>query len=161
MSMRKVMRGAALGAAVLAVLGPPAAIAETQAPIKLERIRVQLIYETSGTLSPDIAPPAEFVLWNTVIAEGSAVEPASDVLVSVELSTTDEQANVTTPLKVVVRGEGGGILATRTFNGVFMTQGRVVRSLLVPEVTCDGPVVIEATLGAQKLRTSINFACGE
>ena len=161
MSNHTVLRGLIATAAVLAVLVGSAATAQAPAPIKLERIRVQLIYETTGTLSPDITPPADFSLWNTIIGEGSAAEPASDILVGVELSTTDEQANATVPLKVVVRGEGGKVLATRTFDGVFMDKGRVVRSLLVPNATCAGPVVIEASFGAQKLRTPMDFACGE
>ncbi len=161
MSNHSVLRGIAASAAALAVMAAPAATAQTPAPIKLERIRVQLIYETSGTLSPDIAPPADFSLWNIVIGEGSAAEPASDFLVGVELRTADDQANATTPLKVVVRDEDGKVLATRTFDAVFLDEHRAVRSLLVPNATCAGPVVIEASFGAQKLRTTMDFACGE
>ena len=161
MSKHSVLRGLFAAAAALAGLAGTAATAQAPAPIKLERIRVQLVYETTGSLSQDITPPADFSLWNTVIGEGSALEPASDILVGVELSTTDEQANATTPLKVVVRGEGGKVLATRTFDAVFLDNQRAVRSLLVPDATCAGPVVIEASFGSQKLRTPIDFACGE
>lgn len=161
MSNHSVLRGLLAGAASLAVLAASTATARAPAPIKLERIRVQLIYETTGTLSPDITPPADFSLWNTIIGEGSAAEPASDILVGVELSTTDDQANATLPLTLVVRGEGGKVLATRTFDGVFLDQHRAVRSLLVPNATCAGPVVIEASFGTQKLRTPMDFACGE
>ena len=161
MSNHKILSGLVASAAALAVLAGSAATAQAPAPIKLERIRVQLIYETTGTLSPDIAPPADFSLWNTIIGEGSAAEPASDVLVGVELSTTDDQANATTPLKVVVRDEDGKVLAARTFDTVFLDQHRAVRSLLVPNATCAGPVVIEASFGTQKLRTPMDFACGE
>ena len=160
MSCSSVLRGLTASAAALALLAGSAA-AQAPAPIKLERIRVQLIYETTGTLSPDITPPADFSLWNTIIGEGSAAEPASDILVGVELSTTDDQANATLPLKVVVRGEGGKVLATRTFDSVFLDDHRAVRSLLVPDATCAGPVVIEASFGTQRLRTPIDFACGE
>ena len=38
---------------------------------------------------------------------------------------------------------------------------RSVSSLLVPDVACQGEVTIEAALGAQKLKTELNFACGE
>lgn len=161
MSNQSVLRGIAASAAAVAVMAAPAATAQAPAPIKLERIRVQLIYETTGTLSEDIAPPADFSLWNTIIGEGSAAEPASDVLVGVELRTTDDQANATTPLKVVVRDEEGKVLAARTFEAVFLDEHRAVRSLLVPNATCAGPVVIEASFGTQKLRTTMDFACGE
>jgi hypothetical protein len=161
MSNHSVLRGIAASAAALAVFAGSAAPAQAPAPIKLERIRVQLIYETTGTLSPDIAPPADFTLWNTIIGEGSAAEPASDVLVGVELRTADDQANATIPLKIVVRDEDGKVLATRTFEAVFLDQHRAVRSLLVPNATCAGPVMIEASFGTQKLRTPMDFACGE
>ena len=53
-----------LRAAVLAAaLGAAGAAAAEPAPeLKLERIRVQLLYTTSGTLSEDIAPSADFTL---------------------------------------------------------------------------------------------------
>jgi len=46
------------------------AVAPAQTPQAIiQSIRVQLYYEQSGTLSANIAPPAKFSGWNTVIGQ--------------------------------------------------------------------------------------------
>ena len=129
--------------------------------IRLDSLRVQLLYETSGTLSPNIAPPATFTLFNSTIGEGDAREPASDVLISVVVTSSAAQANLTRPVALTVRGRGGRVLARRSFDGVFVTSRRAVRSLLAQDITCAGPVTIEATYGTQRKTATLNFLCGE
>jgi hypothetical protein len=128
---------------------------------KIEELRVQLLYERSGTLSLSIAPPATFNAWNTMIGEGDAKEPANDLIVSAVLSVKTDQANVSTPLKITVKGKGGKVLAERTFRGLFFSGGKVVRAVLVPDAACAGPLNVEANLGAETKRTSVTLACGE
>jgi len=53
--------------------------------VATDSIRVQFPCQTSGTLSEDIAPPSQFSIRNAVFGEGSAMEPAGDVPVSVVL----------------------------------------------------------------------------
>lgn len=153
--VRAAVLAGALGVASAASAADPAPV------LKLETIRVQLLYTTTGTLSEDIAPPADFSLFNTVIGEGSAAEPANDFLVSVVVSSPEAQANATLPVVITVRGENGKVLGKRTFDSVFVDNHRVVASLLVTDATCAGPVYIEAVMGAQKLRAHLEFSCGE
>lgn len=130
-------------------------------PVRLERIRVQLLLETTGELSPNVAPPSRATLWNTGIGEGDAGQPASDALVWVTLRSASPQALPARPLVVTVRGRGGRVLARRSFDGVFISGGHASRALLVPEISCAGPVTIEAVYGAQRLTSTVDFACGE
>ena len=128
---------------------------------KIDELRVQLFYERSGALSPSIAPPAKFEAWNTMIGEGDAKEPANDLIVSAVLSVKTDQANVSTPFRITVKGKGGKVLAERTFKGLFFSGGKVVKAVLVPNAACAGPLNVEASLGAERKRTSVTLACGE
>ena len=83
----------------LVALAAPAAAADR---ITVEAIQVRLLYEKTGKLSKDIAPPAEFAGHNTIIGEGDAEEPANDVLVTVVLAAPGE-ANGEQKLVVAVR----------------------------------------------------------
>lgn len=136
---------------------------QTGAPpeIRLEAIEARLIYQTSGALSENVAPPSDFALWNTVIGEGSAAEPATDFLVQVRLATTTEQANATDSLIVTVRDAQGKVMASRRFEHVFLDEHRAIVSLQVTDATCAGPVTIEARFGRQTRTARIDFACGE
>ena len=148
------------------VLGADAADARPAArsvadPVRLDHIRVQLLLERTGELSADIAPPADVTLWNTVIGEGSAGQPATDALVWVTLRSATAEANTPRAVTLTVRGRGGRVLARRVFDGVLISGGRAARALLVPEIGCAGPVSIEAAYGAQRLISRLDFACGE
>jgi len=135
--------------------------AEPAPVLHLESIRVQLLYTSSGTLSEDVAPPADFSLFNTVIGEGSAAEPANDFLVGVLVTSPSDQANGTVPLVVTVKDAQGKVLARRTFSSIFVDDHRSVSSVFVPDATCAGAVTVEAVMGAQKLKTRLDFVCGE
>jgi hypothetical protein len=147
-----------LAAAALLGAGPTMA---AEPAIHLDHIEARLLYETSGQLSENVAPPSEFALWNSVIGEGSAREPASDVLVSVVLVSDAEQATGEGVLTILVRDAKGKVLATRRFDGLFINAHRAVRSVLVPDASCAGPVTIEATWAGRTKKTDIDFACGE
>ena len=86
--MRWIIAAAAIAAAVTGM-----ALGAGALPVKIEAIRMQLFYETTGTLSADITPTPDS--WaNTVIGEGAAKEPANDIMVSVVLSSKTDEANV-------------------------------------------------------------------
>jgi hypothetical protein len=144
-------------ALLLAGAEPPPRIAT------LQDIRVQLFYELSSTLSPNIAPPATFSGWNTVIGEGDAKEAAQDVLVTVRLKGDGVDAILTeTPLVITARNGAGKVLATRTVNGVLVPyEGTVSTALWVNNATCAGKLSIEAKMGAQVKRTQVALDCGE
>lgn len=154
-----------LGFAVGAVITAPAHATEAD-PITLGPVRVQLFYEYSGKLSPDIAPPARFDLWNVGAGEGSAAEPASDALVTVALRMKPSDTAVFTgpPVTLTARNAAGKTIATRTFaKGMILvpTTGVSYARLWLSGVQCAGRVMIEARYGAQTRRAALNFACGE
>lgn len=125
------------------------------------RIRMQLFYEDTGRLSRDIAPPAEFTGWNTVIGEGSAEEAANDLLVTVEVRGAAGE-NVAQPLSVVARSGKGKVIAQRRFGNLLTSaQGRTWKALWLADVGCSGRIEIVATIGRSTRRSTINLDCGE
>lgn len=122
---------------------------------------VRLWYESTGRLSDNIAPPRDFTLWNVIIGEGSAEEPANDALFTVEVRTQGQQ-NVSLPLTLSATDAKGKVLATRTLRGVLTSDaGRMTAALWVREVGCAGAVAFVAQMGASRQTARLNFDCGE
>ena len=144
-----------LAAALLLLLPAAAEAAE------IGRIRAHLFYENSGRLSPDIAPPSDFDAFNVIIGEGSAEEPANDLLVAVEV--TGAPIETATPLRIVVRNDRGRVVAQRSIAGPFLSadQPRVWKAIYLQNVGCAGTLRISATLGRSSRSTSIDLVCGE
>lgn len=122
--------------------------------------RMQLFYESSGRLSKDISPPVEFTGWNTIIGEGSAEEPASDLLVTVEVRGPPGEY-IEQPLTMVARAKGK-VLAQRRFDShLTNAQGRTWRALWLADVGCAGRLEVTATLGRSTRKSAIDLDCGE
>lgn len=160
--MTRILRGAAIAllAAALILAATPAAAAAATPPVTIDAVRVQLLYSQSGQPSVDLAGPQGFSTWNAIIGEGGAAGPADDVLVSVRLSTSADELNLSTPLVVTAR-TGGKTLATRTFRTLFFKGGKATAWLFLPNATCAGKVAVTATLGARTKTSSVEMACGE
>jgi hypothetical protein len=155
------LRGALLFAAGVATPLAAAAL------VTIGKIRVQLFYELSGTLSRDIAPPAKFDLWNVGAGEGSADEPAEDVLITVPLSLpmgTDMAAFAPELLTISVHNQAGKLLAERRYGKESILvpyTGQSYARLWVNNLQCAGRITITARYGAIVRSTKLNFACGE
>lgn len=148
---------ACLAALLLTAAEPPSPRAT------IESIGVQLFYEQSGTLSNNIAPPATFSGWNTVIGEGDAKEGAQDVLVTVRLKGNGQDGFMTeTPLVITARNTAGKVIGTRTVTGILVPyQGTVATALWVNNATCAGKFKVEAKLGKQVRTATVALDCGE
>jgi hypothetical protein len=158
--------GIALRGVLLFAAGAAAPLAAA-GPVSVGKIRVQLFYELSGTLSRDIAPPAKFDLWNVGAGEGSADEPAEDVLITVPLSLpkgTDMAAFAPDPLTISVRNQAGKLLAERRFarDSILVPYtGQSYARLWVNNLQCAGRITITARYGAVVRTVRLNFDCGE
>ena len=165
--MRRVWFAAPVVALALAA---PAQAAE------IGRIRVHLVYEGTGRLSPDIGTEPNLGFWNTVIGGGEAEEPASDVLILVEvvgesgvdMGVWPGQANsppygIDGPLEISARGEDGRVLGRRRFRESILTgdDGSGWKALWLPDATCAGRIQIEARIGDSMRRAEIALNCGE
>lgn len=151
------------GLATLAIAST-AALAATHTPAdpaKLESIRVQFLYERTGTLSEDVAPPSKFAIWNTVIGEGDAKEPATDALISAVIGGVKDEENSTRPLVLTVKDRKGKVLASRTFGFMLIGSPGLVQSVMLRDASCLGPITIEASFNGQKKKTTVDMACGE
>lgn len=148
---------ATAAALFLALLAAPAAAADR---ITVEAIQARLLYEGTGVLSQNIAPPAKFYGFNTVVGEGDAKEPASDVLITVVLAASGE-ANGDGDLVVTAKGAKGRTIASRTFAKPYIgNKGKAHLSMIAPNATCD-ELVVTATYGKSRKSTRIEFHCGE
>lgn len=129
--------------------------------VAITGIEARLFYEGTGVLSDNIAPPATFHGWNSMIGEGAAKQPANDLVVSVALSSDPPEASATTPLTVAVINEKGRTIAKRKFRSLYFKTGKAVKALFVPDAACIGKVTIKATLGGQTRITNVELGCGE
>ena len=141
--------------------GPVQREASDPTGLFIARIEARLWYEETGRLSDNVLIEG-FTLWNSIIGEGSAQEPASDVLVSVKVSSQDGERFVTLPLVVDLVGEDGAVIQSQTADGLLTSdEGHSVKAFLFKEVTCAGDIRIRATLGPQTHSEPVVFACGE
>lgn len=127
----------------------------------LGKPQVRLWYQETGRLSDDIAPPRDFVLWNTIVGEGEAEEAADDALFTIEVRTEGQQF-VRRPLTLSAVDGRGKVLARRTYKSVLTSDtGKVVLPLWVRDVGCAGTVVFSAGTGVEQQSLTLEFACGE
>lgn len=128
---------------------------------RLGDIRMHLFYEQSGRLSRDISPPAGFSAWNTVTGGGEAEEPATDLLVVVEL-TGQGPESVRFPLRIVARNAAGRVLGERRVRDAHVSErGRSYTPLWLADVGCAGEIQVTVTLGSETKRESLTLNCGE
>lgn len=154
------MMKAIMGLALLGSMSASAAQAEeAKSSVHLYDIEARLLYEESGTLSDDITAMKDFVAWNTIIAEGSAKEPATDILVAVVLNSGGEVFSET-PLTIRALGDGGKVLFERTFASV-LVDGTAHQFLYLKDATCEGEITLEAKMGDQSRSEMIELFCGE
>lgn len=161
---RRALLAITLGLACL----PAAALAAPQPTATIDKITIQLIYTTSGSLSQDIADPAGFAGWNTIIGGGDAKEPADDLLVQVHLKMDQDEGNLAQPLIVEVRGERAGNsnkpghLAKHTCNGIYFRKGQSVCTLIVRAAACSGRITVRAAIGRTERKSAgVALGCGE
>ena len=131
------------------------------AGITIDRIQVQLLNETSGTLSKNVVGDQNFQGWNVVAAGDDGREAATDLLVSVVLRSAVPEADIDQPLTVIAKVLKGKVLARRTYRLVSTAQGQVTAFLFLPDATCAGGIVIEAVYGKQRKSEEVDFNCGE
>lgn len=148
--------------AVMALLiGSGIAASAQTASLNTSKLQVRLWYQETGRFSDNIAPPAEVILWNTIIGEGSAEEIADDVLFTAQVVTVGEE-NVTQPLLLTATDAFGRVLAQRRFDHILTSvAGYAVLPLWVEDIGCAGTVIFSARFGAESHSFPLQFACGE
>jgi hypothetical protein len=130
--------------------------------LKVGDIKVQLFYELSGTLSDDLTKQKNLSLWNTLIGEGDAKEPASSFLVSVVILGKPDSYDKQRAVSVVVTDKTKkSVVMQRQFSGLaFDRSGRVVKALFVENRTC-ASIEITARSGDSVRTEALPFECGE
>ena len=125
---------------------------------ELTDIRAHLMYEQSGTMSDDLTKMEDFVGWNTIIGEGFAKEPASDILIAVVLSSEKEIYDE--GLLTIRALSGGKVIGMRQFTG-HLVDTKASSFLYLKDATCEGEIMLEASIGEQKRYEKIVLECGE
>lgn len=131
--------------------------------VQVEDVGIRLFYETSGTLSEDITKQKEFHLWNTLIGEGDAKEPASSFLITVTLSGKPESFRKRAVVTVTIRDANSQARVPtvhRIKNLVFGRTGRLVKAVWVENRVCS-PLIISAAVQHSSRTIHVPFSCGE
>lgn len=126
----------------------------------LGEIRMHLVYQETGRLSPDISPPNSFAGHNVIIGEGSAEENANDVLVLAEVRANGHQS-FTGPVAVSAR-VGRRTIGSRRFNSMLTSNaGRTYLPLYLQDVGCAGNIQVEVRFGRERRTETLSLHCGE
>jgi hypothetical protein len=152
------VRDTILAIGLLAALGPVTSAGAAEFQIK--EIRAYLFYSTTGALSENIVGSKKS-FFNTVIGEGEAGGPASNVLIDLVLVNGGGPTQTAT-LKVAYKQQGRDSTLTRSWdNGTFNADEVKHESVMLENATC-WPVTIEARVGKSSAKTAtLKFACGE
>jgi hypothetical protein len=135
------------------------AAAAPQSAVTLTDIRMQLYYGGSGRLGSNL--PQDFGGWNIPIGAGDAEGNADDLLVAAELQTGGEEF-VQTPLRMIVTGERGKVLASRQFRSFLIPEGgRLYLPVWIPSAGCAGKIKVSVRFGTQHKSKTIELRCGE
>jgi hypothetical protein len=129
----------------------------------IESISVQLFYEYNGTLSDDLTKRKELGLWNTMIGEGDAKQPANSFLVTVTVRGAPETFDKAAVLTVTVTGDKRkNKVAEKVFSGIlFGSEGRVIKPVFVSDWVC-APLTVTAKMKSGSSKTfQLPFQCGE
>lgn len=127
---------------------------------RIDKIEAKLFYQNSATLSDNVAMGSGVNLWNTVIGEGDAQEPANDVLIIVTIAA-DPSSYDDTPLSIEVKGDDGKVVATRRLKGLLVGDtGKVSRAVYLEDSTCNA-LSVKASIGKSTMTLEVPFACGE
>jgi hypothetical protein len=141
-----------------AVAKPPA---KKPSATAIDHISMRLFYGYTGTLSPDISPPAQFIGWNSVIGEGDALEAVEDMLVTVHLRGKTDTANFA-PVSITAIDGRGKIVGKRIAEpGKASEKGDVAVALFLHDIGCAGALKVTAKMGASVKSETINLDCGE
>jgi hypothetical protein len=119
----------------------------------LDDIRAQFFYQTTGTLSQNVAPPAKFTIHNAVIGEGDLKEPADDLLVSVFFFKLGENldGHCDHTLTIVVTDDKNNIVLLREFNSPYLTvpgYKEIVSTPLGPPAPVNGRHLLQGVRAA-------------
>lgn len=153
--------------ALMIALFVAAHCAPVHAQVAIDEIRAQLFLERSGKLSENLVGSKK-ALFNTVIGEGDAGEPADAVLVTLTFSgakntkSSDKIARDLASITVKQQAKTGEkILLKRAYGGfLFGEAGRIHKAFLLDNATC-APLEIEVKVGRSRKEAKLDFACGE
>ncbi len=147
------------GAAGLHAARKPAAPA-----YRLSAMKAMLFYEHSATFSGDLLSQRGLSLWNTIVGEGDAKEPAHAVLVTVRVTGEAGSFEPTRRVELAARTENRVILRQAQDIGVLNAEGRTHVGFWLYGVGCS-KVRLRARLVGQATESprtgEIPFECGE
>lgn len=121
---------------------------------------VRLWYPESKAYSEELVYNSDFILWNTVIGEGSAKEPTDAVRFSIPLRKVDFPPKE--GLRLIVTDANGKVLASKKFDNFdFGSKKEIEYQIIVNNIGCAGDTNFAAKYGDYAAYTSLDFACGE
>ena len=133
------------------------------ADVRIAEIRAYLWLERSGKLSGNLVGSKE-PLFNTIIGEGSAGEPANNLLVEIVIAGDRNSApkHASAIVNLTQAGKGGQKSVTKKGLGGFLfgDSGMVHKSIFLENATCSA-LEIEVKVGKAAKSAKLDFQCGE
>jgi hypothetical protein len=140
---------------------------------KIKAIKGYLYYnqndegnKVGGTLSENIIDNKEFYLWNTIIGEGSAIGPSTNLLVIVEIQIAPTESSDNGRVKLTVFDSKDKVIFSQEQDYSIFEKGNIYSTPFLLNDTGCGLIKLKAELIKSKKVTSflektIDFECGE
>ena len=147
---------------LLSIVGLATVSVGAETSVKVTEIEVRLFQSHTGTLSEPI--PEGATLWNTVIGEGGAREPATSTLVKVKVAGAPSSYNKSAAVELTIKTTGTSTKTTKTRKalGVFGPDGIQFVAFWLPNTGCEAVVLsARATGSSARLIHTVPFKCGE
>lgn len=148
----------------LLLLTNVAVFSQTKTP-KITAIRAQLFYDAQGTFSKDILSDKDFVLWNTVIGEGSAGAPSTSTFVTVEVSGENVPVG-SAKIEITALGKNNRAIQKRLIDvELYDERTKFFAPLWLYNTGCEEIKISARLIGkglpATAVTKKIAFSCGE
>lgn len=132
--------------------------------IRLNDVQIKLFLKNSGQLSPDVTEMNEFFAWNfRPFGDGIPSDDRfSDFLIVAELKSSEEvfEAGAKLSVRVTTKGDGK-VVFEDSVAGIYVgPDGVIHEGFWVSDQECD-QLIVDVSLGEQKLSRELPFECGE
>jgi len=137
---------------------------EVVSDYSITSMTASLFYNQINTFSQNILDNPNFILWNTIIGEGSAEGDSSQTLVAIEITGEPGAYQYERTIEFIARTEEKVIQSLSSSIGILSETGKYYITYLLHDTGCV-PIEISVSIKGQKTRSMvkkvIDFRCGE
>lgn len=129
-------------------------------------LRAHLIYDFTGSISDNLIDNKDFIFFNAIIGEGSAIYPSHSVLIILVLRGQPGDFGNGSAMLTVRNADRGELVSRQVADvgGFSDSSGQSFVMFVLQGTGCaplDLSVQLDPSLGGQHLTGSVPFYCGE